>query len=200
MLSFTRGHTTLQVSYCFCLALLRARRSGLQFLDPSMNVLISPSFLEGIFYVFLDVADPGWWLASYRQHRVDIIQREPEIQRVCTGQLSQPGETWARGSTGGWRRGPKKLLAASDAVSPSPPCWLQYATEAKSDQHGACSDAIFSVNWSGKNSISELQKKPFAHWLSDTTDAQASLPPTAISASLHSLSLSWSIFYNPDLI
>lgn len=61
----------------------------------------------------------------------------------------------------GWRQGPKLCCLCHRCHSPSSPCWLQYVTEAKSDQHGACCNAIFSVKRSRKNSISELQKKQF---------------------------------------
>lgn len=64
---------------------------------------------------------------------------------------------------GGMTAGAKAAAGCvGDVISPLPPCWLQYATEARSNQHGVCSNVVFWVNWSRKNRIPEVQKKPFA--------------------------------------
>lgn len=75
MLSFTYGHTSLQVSYCFCLVLLQTERCVLQFLSPPTNILTKPRVLDGTLHGFLEIANPGWWFCSYRQQKIAIWQK-----------------------------------------------------------------------------------------------------------------------------
>lgn len=138
----------------------------LQLLSPSTNILISPRFLDDALRGFLEIANPEWWISSYRQHKVVISQREPEISRVMGRAGFPEHSTRIDQSTrlhGGMRAGAKAAASCvGDVISPSPPCWLQYATEAKSEQRGVCSNAILCANWSRKKRIPELQRKPFA--------------------------------------
>lgn len=145
----------LQASYGFCLVLLQTGRSMLWLLHPTTEILIRHRFLDGILHGFLEIANPEF--SSYRQHK---------------GVISQSGATFPQPSTrrgrsmglhGGMWAGAKAAAACvGDVISPSHPCWLQYATEAKSDQHGVCSSVVCYVCWSRKNRIPDLQKKLFA--------------------------------------
>ena len=123
MLSFTYGHTSLQMSYFFCLVLLQTGRSVLLLLSPSTDILISPRFVNGISHGFLETANPEWWFSSYRQHKVVIDQREPEGLRAWPGQLSQspqPGEIRERGCAERWGQEQRLLLAVLEM--PFHPC------------------------------------------------------------------------------
>lgn len=194
MLSLTWSHTSLHVSYCFCLVLLWTKSSVLKLLSPSTNIVISPRFLEGMLYSFLDVVKPGWQFSSYIWHKV--VNRIRNAKGLCRASARRDrAQSWA----GDGGRDQSCAACVTDATHPHLPA--DFSTSPKPNQISTVLTVMqFSV-WSGAGRIAYLNsRRSSSHWLSDTTDAQHSLPPTAISAPLLSLSLSWSIFCNPDLI
>lgn len=168
MLSLTRGHSSLPVSWYLCLVLLPVGRSTLWLLSPSTNTLVRHGSLDGILQGFLEIAIPEPWFS--RQQKGNPKPKTARDIKGMSRQLSQcpqPGETRTQACTVGWGRLQRLMLPGLEMLFPSHlPAHYNLPTEVTSD-HRVFAPMWFSV-WTvtGRREYLSSKRNCF-HWFSD---------------------------------